>query len=182
MLGTIPVQLLVTDVDERFVYCGGPHGWKFDRITGMEVDEELGWGPQFGITGSYLLPPGETEVDVTLADDDARRALDPDAATVPAFVRFRTMTGSRYEVDNANRSWRRTDVTLGGGRLRSESGRLVRVTAPEVGLHALLVGPRLHGGSGVRIVTTSPVVVIEEASGELRWGGTRGRSRRRNRP
>lgn len=54
--GSIPMKLVVTDVDERFVYCGGPGGWKFDRDSGHEVDEELGWGPQFGVTGSFLVP------------------------------------------------------------------------------------------------------------------------------
>lgn len=59
LAGSIPMTLAVTDVDERFIHCGGPGGWKFDRSTGIEVDEELGWGPQFGISGSYLLPQGE---------------------------------------------------------------------------------------------------------------------------
>lgn len=28
--------------------------WDFCRGTGAEIDEELGWGPETGITGSYL--------------------------------------------------------------------------------------------------------------------------------
>lgn len=59
LAGSIPMSLVVTDIDERFIHCGGPGGWKFDRSTGIEVDEELGWGPQFGISGSYLVPRGE---------------------------------------------------------------------------------------------------------------------------
>jgi hypothetical protein len=55
--GSIPMRLVVTEIDERFIYCGRPGaGWMFDRDTGIEVDEELGWGPQFGITGSFLVP------------------------------------------------------------------------------------------------------------------------------
>ena len=53
--GAIPMELRVTEVDADFIYCGPPgQGWKFDRETGAEVDEGLGWGPQFGATGSYL--------------------------------------------------------------------------------------------------------------------------------
>jgi hypothetical protein len=56
LLGGSPMALKVTAVDERLIYCGRPGvGWSFDRTTGVEVDEELGWGPQFGITGSYLV-------------------------------------------------------------------------------------------------------------------------------
>jgi hypothetical protein len=56
ILGGVPVDLKVTGVDERFIYCGPPGvGWKFDRETGFEVDEEIGWGvPPAGVVGSYL--------------------------------------------------------------------------------------------------------------------------------
>src|ERR1041385_4195687 len=53
-LGGAPMELRVTSVDEAFIYCGDPGiGWKFDRDSGVEVDEEIGWGPAFGIVGSY---------------------------------------------------------------------------------------------------------------------------------
>jgi hypothetical protein len=56
LLGGHPMGLKVTSVDENLIYCGKPGvGWSFDRVTGVEVDEEIGWGPQFGITGSYLV-------------------------------------------------------------------------------------------------------------------------------
>ena len=56
ILGGSPMDLRVTGVDERFIYCGPPGvGWKFDRETGIEVDEEIGWGvPPAGVVGSYL--------------------------------------------------------------------------------------------------------------------------------
>jgi hypothetical protein len=55
LAGTIPMDLKVTAVDGRFIYCGPKgSGWKFDRASGAEVDEEIGWGPAFGATGSYL--------------------------------------------------------------------------------------------------------------------------------
>lgn len=50
-----PIMTLhVTSVDDKFIYCGPPgDGWKFDRATGAEVDEELEWGPNG--TGSVLI-------------------------------------------------------------------------------------------------------------------------------
>jgi hypothetical protein len=47
--GAIPMSLKVTEVDDRFIHCGP---WKFDKATGAEVDEELGWGNDG--TGSYI--------------------------------------------------------------------------------------------------------------------------------
>ena len=50
--GTMPMELKVTKVD-KLIHCGD---WTFDRVTGGEVDEDLGWGP--GGTGSYLKHEG----------------------------------------------------------------------------------------------------------------------------
>lgn len=54
-LGGASIELFVSAVDQRFIHCGPVGaGWKFDRLSGIEVDEEIGWGPQFGRVGSYL--------------------------------------------------------------------------------------------------------------------------------
>lgn len=56
LAGVIPMELKVTKVSERLIHCGTPCGtdeWTFDRSTGVEVDEELGWGPNTW-TGSYI--------------------------------------------------------------------------------------------------------------------------------
>ncbi len=56
--GAIPIDLIVTDVTEDLILCGEAGiGWSCDRVTGAEVDEEIAWGPRFGKTGSYLVPP-----------------------------------------------------------------------------------------------------------------------------
>ncbi len=47
--GEIPMKLYVKAVTEDLIDCG----WTFDRLTGAEVDEEMGWGPLR--TGSYLV-------------------------------------------------------------------------------------------------------------------------------
>lgn len=53
LAGTIPMNLIVTKIDDKFIYCGEEdEGWKFDINTGGEVDECLGWD---GInTGSFI--------------------------------------------------------------------------------------------------------------------------------
>jgi hypothetical protein len=52
LAGVIPCELNVTDVDDKLIHCGP---WTFDRVTGAEVDEDLGWGPGPGQhTGSFL--------------------------------------------------------------------------------------------------------------------------------
>jgi hypothetical protein len=177
MLAGAPMQLAVTEVDDRFIYCGPDAvGWKFDRQTGMEVDEELGWGPEFGITGSYLVPPGEVDADASGA------SANREPASVPDFVRFRTATGSRYEVDNREMVWRRLSATLASGRLRSDSGRLLMRVDPTVGVSTLLVCEPFAPGLGSRVVMTTPVVAIEEvrpaATRSPRQAGAARRGRR----
>ena len=51
-LGTIgtPLPLRVSAVTEERIICGD---WQFDKRTGAEIDEFLGWGP--ALTGSYIL-------------------------------------------------------------------------------------------------------------------------------
>jgi hypothetical protein len=52
------VELVVSEVDDELIYCGPRgEGWSFDRATGAEVDHDLGWGPQHGITGTFLVAP-----------------------------------------------------------------------------------------------------------------------------
>ena len=48
-LGT-PMPIQVTAVTEDWIICGE---WKFDKLTGAEIDEFLGWG--CALTGSYIL-------------------------------------------------------------------------------------------------------------------------------
>lgn len=45
----IEMHLRITEVSETRIICGP---WEFDRATGAEIDEELGWGPSG--TGSVL--------------------------------------------------------------------------------------------------------------------------------
>jgi hypothetical protein len=54
--GVLPMPMQVTVVDDTLIHCGG---WTFDRETGAEVDHDLGWGPEYGVTGTYLV--GEVE-------------------------------------------------------------------------------------------------------------------------
>ena len=58
LAGTAPMELKVTEVTEDLIVCEG--GWKFDRKTGAEIDEDLDWGPPPQHTGSFLLPTPTT--------------------------------------------------------------------------------------------------------------------------
>lgn len=51
ILGGIPMQIRVQSVTETVIDCG----WEFDRKTGCEIDDFLGWGPPPKMTGSYLV-------------------------------------------------------------------------------------------------------------------------------
>jgi hypothetical protein len=54
LAGEIPLKLRVTAVTEDIINCGGESGWNFDRQTGAEIDEFLGWGAPPKMTGSYI--------------------------------------------------------------------------------------------------------------------------------
>ena len=45
------IKLKITAIDETTITCGA---WKFDKATGAEIDEELGWGPPPLTIGSYI--------------------------------------------------------------------------------------------------------------------------------
>jgi hypothetical protein len=62
---SIPMDLYVLKVDERLIYTSVSDAidpdrnsgsvWTFDRATGIEEDEDLGWGIMQGISGSRLV-------------------------------------------------------------------------------------------------------------------------------
>lgn len=61
MGGAIIMLMKVEVVTEDHIFCNAvdtnfpqEEMWKFDRKTGAEEDEGLGWGVKFGITGSQL--------------------------------------------------------------------------------------------------------------------------------
>lgn len=58
----ILMPLKVTDLTDKLIICGGRKeehiGWWFDRNTGAEIDEELGWNSTR--TGSVLIKFADT--------------------------------------------------------------------------------------------------------------------------
>lgn len=52
LAGVVPMTMVVESVDDTLIHMKG--GWTFDRKTGFEEDEELGFGVKFGYTGSFL--------------------------------------------------------------------------------------------------------------------------------
>lgn len=53
VVSAVKDQTLICDAVEEdgSIFVGG---WEFDRKTGAEEDEYLGWGVKHGVTGSYL--------------------------------------------------------------------------------------------------------------------------------
>jgi len=56
----MPGTVMFIEEDLIYVACEGTEGWskeslwRFDRDTGCEEDEDLGWGKEYGVTGSYI--------------------------------------------------------------------------------------------------------------------------------
>ena len=40
LAGVIAMDLRVTEIDDKIIYCGKEHGWWFDRATGCEIDDD----------------------------------------------------------------------------------------------------------------------------------------------
>ena len=57
LAGTLPMKLRVSKVTAEVITCAA---WDFDRTTGAEIDDLLGWGPPPLMTGSFL-DPSQTE-------------------------------------------------------------------------------------------------------------------------
>jgi hypothetical protein len=51
LAGTLPMKLQVSAITEQLIICSA---WQFDKATGAEIDEELGWGPPPLMTGSFI--------------------------------------------------------------------------------------------------------------------------------
>jgi hypothetical protein len=60
----LAMELRVTEVTENRILCGAPgSGYLFDRATGAEIDDDLGWGPPPKMTGSYIVEKTEEASD-----------------------------------------------------------------------------------------------------------------------
>ncbi len=51
LAGSAPMDFTITEVTDDRIICGD---WTFDRTTGAEIDDYLGWGPPPLMTGSFL--------------------------------------------------------------------------------------------------------------------------------
>jgi len=49
-IGDMVMELKVSAITDRYIICGP---WKFDKETGAEIDEDLGWNKT--ASGSYLV-------------------------------------------------------------------------------------------------------------------------------
>jgi hypothetical protein len=66
----IPREMVIVEIDLAVVVVTTPEWyeeaghakpdggrcWTYDRATGMEIDDELHFGPKWGMTGSFMKP------------------------------------------------------------------------------------------------------------------------------
>lgn len=62
LAGVIEMETKVSYITDDLIVCGKDEesGWCFCRKTGVEVDKELGWGPNTH-SGSCLIPYKESQ-------------------------------------------------------------------------------------------------------------------------
>lgn len=60
------MKLRVTEVTDDMVVCGL---WDFDRLTGAEIDDQLGWGPKHGKSGTFLSGIVDEDPDFDMRED-----------------------------------------------------------------------------------------------------------------
>lgn len=53
LAGAVPMKLQITEITDTKIVCGD---WEFDKATGAEIDDLLGWGSPPLTTGSYITP------------------------------------------------------------------------------------------------------------------------------
>ena len=76
-------------------------------------------------------------------------------------TRFQTETGSVYELDYSNKTWKRLSRTEMSGFIRTDGGEFYGDIDITVGHRAFIFGPPIVDGAEGRIVATSMVVLIE---------------------
>lgn len=72
-----------------------------------------------------------------------------------------TELGTRYKIDVAAKTWERLSKTDKSGHLRTESGSITNIDGPVVGQRMVILAPPLNPESAVRVISTSPVALVE---------------------
>jgi hypothetical protein len=76
-------------------------------------------------------------------------------------IRFKTETGSLYEVDDDKKTWSRLTTTEESGPVRTKTGRFLDRTPILLGQSTTFVCPPFVEGTDGRIIQTSRVVGLE---------------------
>jgi hypothetical protein len=76
-------------------------------------------------------------------------------------MKFKTETGSEYELDLDAMTWKRLSRTTASGNLRTSEGALLEKPVVEIGAPVALLGAPIREGAVARLVLTSNVVGIE---------------------
>ena len=73
-----------------------------------------------------------------------------------------TVHGTKFKIDQVNKTWERTDKTGDSGNLRDESGTFFEITEAIIGEPLTLKCPPRVEGALYRLIITSPITAVEQ--------------------
>lgn len=77
-----------------------------------------------------------------------------------------TKSGTKYRIDLEAKTWERLFKTEESGHLRTESGTFTDIQGPDLGRGLTITCPPLTPRAYVRVIYTTPVVMVEDESPE----------------
>jgi hypothetical protein len=76
-------------------------------------------------------------------------------------IRFKTRTGSIYEIDSEHLRWARVTETEKSGYVRGDNGALLEIPEIQLGYPAILNCEPYHDKADGRLIITSAVMEVE---------------------
>jgi hypothetical protein len=77
-------------------------------------------------------------------------------------IRFKTITGSVYEIDTENLRWARLSYTENSGYVRGENGPLLAIPEVKLGHSVIMNCPPVDDKYVGRLIITSAVMEVEK--------------------
>jgi hypothetical protein len=76
-------------------------------------------------------------------------------------IRFKTESGSLYELDEEAMTWSRLTHSAESVAVRTKSGPMLKWPEVKIGRECRILGPSLSFVGGIRLIETTPVVSVE---------------------
>jgi hypothetical protein len=77
-------------------------------------------------------------------------------------IRFKTITGSVYEIDTEHMRWARVTETENSGYVRGETGLLVDIPEVNLGCSVIMICPPVDDRYVGRLIITGAVMEVEK--------------------